>query len=263
MKRLILILVLPLFAGLQTTRAQFIVSDPANLVENATTAAQQLKQYMKMVQQLNQARKNVRHTLNQYRQQLKNLRRLPKKDWSSIDRIVRNLNEVERQADNIAYMREYVQNRYEDLYDVHERLQKLKEDPQNFRVFQDKRNEHMKNKSKKVMAASEGNLKLTEKSYRKLQKIRNQQNASQLSPQQMRQINAQVNALNSKQLIELKRIIANQASFAARKYRMSVAKKKDRRAQVQAKSKELEKQEQAFINRDHSKNDHIIPQWLR
>src|SRR5699024_12485709 len=99
-------------------------------------------QYMKMVQQLNQARKNVRHTLNQYRQQLKNLRRLPKKDWSSIDRIVRNLNEVERQADNIAYMRDEVQNRYEDLYVVLERLKNIIENTQNLNVYQVNNNEH-------------------------------------------------------------------------------------------------------------------------
>src|SRR5699024_1334139 len=130
MKRLILILLLPLFAGLQTTRAQFIVSDPANLVENATTAAQQLKQYMKMVQQLKQARKNVRHMLNQSCHQLNNLRSLTIKESSSNDRNGRNLNDVDRQDDNKANMRKYVLIRDEDLNDVHERLHKLTEDAQ-------------------------------------------------------------------------------------------------------------------------------------
>lgn len=264
MKKLILCLSLVMAFSYHSARAQFfspIVFDPVVAAKNVIQIANQAKHYVKLVQQLNRMRMQVQYTIRAYRQKLRELKRLPNRDWSTISSIERNLEMVQRSAKDIMYMKQFIKGKYQILYNTYNRLRKIQQNPKVALKMKKKRNKHMAAEANKVIAVSAENIKLTDDSYRMLRKISKQQNRKNLTPMQMRQIQAKTQALTTKQLIELKRIVARQAEFIARKYRMSRGKRLDRRARMKAFNKKFKKANRKFNRSAGSKPESFFPEW--
>src|SRR5699024_2871387 len=133
MKKLLLCLTLLGAIGCHSARAQFfspIVFDPVVAAKNAIEISNQIKQYVKMVKQLNRMRIQVQYTIRAYKEKLRQLKKLPNRDWSSISSIQQNLQEVERSAHDIAYMRQFIKGKYQILYNTYQRLREIQENPQ-------------------------------------------------------------------------------------------------------------------------------------
>jgi P-type conjugative transfer protein TrbJ len=265
MKKLILCLFFALAIGTHSAKAQFfsIVFDPSDVAANINNVRQSIQQYIKLVQQLNKMRQQVQYTIKSYRRQIKNLTQLPNRSWNSITDIERNLDMVERSAQNMAYMRQFIKNKYEILYNTEQRLRAIKQNPQLAFKMKKKRTRHLSNEANKVIAVSDKNIELTKHSYQVLKQINNEEQRSDLTPMQMRQIKAKTQALSTQQIIEVKRIIARNAAFQARQYRMSVGERLDREARLKVYEAKFKNDMRRYGNSSYQGNKELFPDWAK
>lgn|GEM_PF-3727297 len=243
--------------------AQFAVFDSFNSALNKSQIVKQLQQLEQMARQIQTAKDQLVYAKRQFEQQRDNLRQLPNADWGSISDINRNLNQVTNASQNMAYMEQHLQQKYKNLYDTNKRLLDLQNNPEKFEEYQQKRAKHLDEEATDVMVSAEENLQLTSDSYEFLESVQGDMDRENLSPQQMRQVQAKVNALSSQQLIEIKRIIAQHASFAAMQYKQTQERKKDQKLRAQQFNQKFDESFQQWKERIPENERKIVPDWVK
>jgi P-type conjugative transfer protein TrbJ len=258
-----LIIILSITAGISTTAsAQFAVFDNLNAALNNTQIIKQLHELQKLAQQIRLVKNQLRAAKRYYHQQLLNLTSLKHVSMGSLNEINRSLRHIDRVANNTSYMGNYIQTQYRILYKAHERVEKIVRHPALAEKFSKERNKEMRKQANKVIATSEANINLSEKQENFLNSISAQANQKHLSPQQVRQIQAELNSFSAQQLAQLKRIIAQYASFSARKYRQTQGKKKDDKAVEKEYNKEFFDSFNAW-KADTTEKQGVIPDWIK
>src|SRR5699024_4741038 len=264
MKTIITISSLVLSLCLTTvSKAQFAVFDSFNATLNKSQVVKQLQQLEQMARQIKTMKDQLTYAKRQFEQQRDNLRQLPNASWSSISDVNDNINRVLNASRNMAYMEQHLQEKYKNLYNTNKRLLDLQNNPKKYVKYQQKRAKHLDEEATDVMVAAEENLQLTPESYEFLKSVQGDMDRKNLSPQQMRQVQAKVNALSSQQLIEIKRLIGQHASFAAMKYKQTQEGEKDKELRAQQFNKKFDKDFKRWKERIPENERKLVPDWVK
>ncbi|SHG54677.1 P-type conjugative transfer protein TrbJ [Fodinibius roseus] len=245
------------------SKAQFAVFDSFNATLNKSQIVKQLQELEQMARQIKTMKDQLSYAKRQFEQQRDNLRQLPNASWNSISDVNDNIDQVLNASQNMAYMEQHLQQKYKNLYNTNKRLLDLQNNPKKYEEYQQKRAKHLDEEATDVMVTAEENLQLTPDSYEFLKSVQGDMNRENLSPQQMRQVQAKVNALSSQQLIEIKRLIAQHASFAAIKYKQTQEGKKDQKQRAKQFNEKFDKAFEQWKERIPENERKLVPDWVK
>lgn len=203
--------------------SQWTVFDPSNF----SKAVQQL---MEIKKQVDVAKSQLEWAKRSYERQAEMLKGLKDKDWNSLDAIHENIQQIENQAGQVQYMNKYIEKRYRELYDAYERAQKIDGDISYADTLENKRAMHLKENAEEIIMINKTISNSAEESRKYLEQLQTEMNDPNLNPQKVREINAKLLSSVNQEMIQLKRVMADYARFAAEQARMTQSAKEDKKA---------------------------------
>lgn len=140
-----------------------------------------------------------------------------------------NIRKIEIARENLGYLRNYLADEYQLLYDTWNRHKEYEQNPEYWRQIRAQYADYNIQEADKLIISARENQRMTGQTHEYLDVLTGLLSREDLTPAQAQQLQGYITALHAQELTEAKHILAGQAAFMAQ---LEVERKQQQRDEV-------------------------------